>query len=261
MDGSEMRGRASSMKMLAALDLFSVERAVISTAELSAELGLPRATAYRYLKTLCESGLLLRLGNSDFCLGPRIVQLDRQIQLSDPMIAASRAPMQEALAEGGWDGMLLCSFVRDFVLCTHQEVRPNSEVRLKRARGMPFPMFRGPSSLIIVAYLPVESVRRLYLRALEGGDPSLAALGPDWEAVRKRLRAIRRQGFAVSHNEFQTGLTGISAPLFDPRGRIMGSIAGVLSQGAAAQRDEGEMAASIMACARRIGEGLKVRLQ
>ncbi|HVL20019.1 MAG TPA: hypothetical protein VM422_03380 [Amaricoccus sp.] len=42
------------------------------------------------LKTPCEAGLLLRLGNSDFCLGPRIVQLDPQIQLSDPLIPAGR---------------------------------------------------------------------------------------------------------------------------------------------------------------------------
>ena len=75
------------------------------------------------LKTPCEAGLLLRLGNSDFCLGPRIVQLDPQIQLSDPLIPAGRSATQACLKTFPWDALLLCSMARDMVLGVHQ-VRP-----------------------------------------------------------------------------------------------------------------------------------------
>ncbi|PZQ48187.1 MAG: hypothetical protein DI556_15305 [Rhodovulum sulfidophilum] len=259
MDGSDARGRASSTRMLAALDLFSVERPVISAMDIGAELSLPRATTYRHLKTLCEAGLLLRLGNSDFCLGPRIVQLDRQIQLSDPLIAASRAPMVECLRTQGWDGMLLCSFVRDFVLCTHQEVRPGSEIQLKRARGIPFPMFHGPASLIIAAHLPIGRVRELYIRALEEDGASARALGPDWDSARKRLRAIKQRGFVVSQNEFQTGMTGVSAPIFDSKHGIVGSVSAVLGPAVTGQ-DEAKMGRGILDCARTITDRLEKRI-
>lgn len=238
--------------MLAALDLFSIEEPILSAAEISERLGLPRATAYRYLKTLCEAGLLLRLGNSDFCLGPRIVQLDRQIQLSDPLIAAGRTAMRLCLAKFPWDALLLCSMARDMVLCIHQEVRANSEVMLRRARGMPFPLFRGPASLVILAQLPVSRMRELYIRAIEEHDVSATGLGADWDQVRRRLRDIKRQGYAISRNEFQTGLVGVSAPLFDQSGRVIGSVAAVMSQATSDAHTEEAMASSVVRCAREI---------
>lgn len=235
--------------MLAALDLFSIEEPILSAAEISERLGLPRATAYRYLKTLCEAGLLLRLGNSDFCLGPRIVQLDRQIQLSDPLIAAGRTAMQLCLAKFPWDALLLCSMARDMVLCIHQEVRANSEVMLRRARGMPFPLFRGPASLVILAQLPVSRMRELYIRAIEEHDVSATGLGADWDQVRRRLRDIKRQGYAISRNEFQTGLLGISAPIMENANRVIGSVSAVSPQNSADEFAEARMIESIKECA------------
>lgn len=249
MTGDAPRGRSSSARMLAALDLFSIEEPILSAAAISEQLGLPRATAYRYLKTLCEAGLLLRLGNSDFCLGPRIVQLDRQIQLSDPLIAAGRAAMQACLTTFPWDALLLCSMARDLVLCVHQEVRPNSEVRLRRARGMPFPLFRGPASLVILAQLPVSRMRELYIHAIEEHDVSASDLGADWDQVRRRLRDIKKRGYAISRNEFQTGLLGISAPIMENANRVIGSVSAVSPQDSAETFSEDEMVRSIKACA------------
>ncbi|SDN41029.1 IclR family transcriptional regulator [Ensifer sp. YR511] len=255
-DTEKNDSRSSGSKMLNALDLFSIERPVISAPDIAAELGLTRATAYRYLKTLCEAGLLLRLGNSDFCLGPRIVQLDRQIQLSDPLIAAGRPAMAECLRDFRWDALLLCNLARDIVLCIHQEVRADSEVRLKRARGMPFPLFQGPASLVILAHLPMGRMRELYITALEDRDAFAAQMGADWTAVRKQLKAIKKDGFAMSSNQFHTGLIGIAAPVLDAGGRVIGSVAAVAPQAASEQFDRSEMVESVKTCARNIEQKL-----
>ncbi|MBD9596385.1 helix-turn-helix domain-containing protein [Ensifer sp. ENS05] len=255
-DAEKNDSRSSGSKMLDALDLFSVERPVISAPEIAADLGLTRATAYRYLKTLCEAGLLLRLGNSDFCLGPRIVQLDRQIQLSDPLIAAGRPAMGECLRDFRWDALLLCNLARDIVLCIHQEVRPDSEIRLKRARGMPFPLFQGPASLVILAHLPMGRMRDLYIKAFEERDAFATQMGADWAAVRKRLKSIKKDGFAMSSNEFHTGLIGIAAPILDAGGRVFGSVAAVAPQASSEQLDRTEMIESVKSCARSIEQKL-----
>jgi len=234
--------------MLAILDVFTVERPVATVNEIAAAIEVPRVTAYRYLKTLCDAGLLLRLGNADFCLGPRIVQLDRQIQLSDPLIALSRSAVSECLSAAPWDALLLCSFARDMVLCVHEELRAGSEVRLKRPRGMPFPMFRGPASQIILAHLPIARIRELYVQAIEKADDSPSVLGANLDEVRKSLRAMKRRGYAMSRNEFRTGLLGVAAPIHDGSGRIVGSIAGVKAQ---SQLPEGDhpLVRSVVDCA------------
>lgn len=237
---SSGRVKSSATKMLDALDLFTVDAPVLSAADMTEKLGLTRPTAYRYLKTLCESGLLSRLGNSDFCLGPRIVMLDRQIQLSDPLIKSGQSVMEDRVRNGVWDALLLCTLARDSVLCIHQETKPGSKLKVDRPRGVPFPLFRGPISLAILALLSPNQIRKLYVQALDADDASVRTRFQNWDSLRAHLRDIKRAGYAISINELQTGLVGIGVPIRQPNGAVYGSIGGIIAlrnyEGAAGRR-------------------------
>jgi len=248
---------SSAAKVLGALDLFSVDEPVLSATEIAARLHLTRATSYRYLKILCDAGLLLSLGRSDFCLGPKIVQLDRQVQLSDPLVAAGRPIMEGALAETDWDAFLLCSLAGTTVLCVHHEVRRGSDIALQRTRGMPFPLFRGPASMVILANLGAAQIRNLYFQDPRGENANIIG---NWDGFRKRLRAIKKSGYAISINEFQTGLVGIASPLFRPEGSVIGSIAAVAPEGLLAIKHEGELANTVKDAAARVSRQLQVEL-
>ena len=76
--------------MLSVLDAFSEDAPIWTVDNIAAALGYTRATAYRYVGGLCDAGLLTRVAQGAYALGPRIIELDRQIQRCDPTADARR---------------------------------------------------------------------------------------------------------------------------------------------------------------------------
>jgi DNA-binding IclR family transcriptional regulator len=243
--------------MLGLLDLFTADTPVWRSDNIAQRLGYTRPTVYRYLKNLCDAGLLMGIGGSAFCLGPRIVQLERQIQLTDPLLAAGRVIFPKTLASSSWHLLLLCSFCQNSVLCIHQEARQSKlgrmlQSKLKRPRGVPLALFRGSASLAILAFLNSHLSRALYERhQTEIGE---VGLGRDWSEFRRSIRTIQKFGYVTSVNSAGSGLAGLSAPIFDADGRVIGSVTGVMAGLPADQKKVSALAASIVACANRISK-------
>ncbi|MDE1949148.1 MAG: hypothetical protein KGL43_09830 [Burkholderiales bacterium] len=49
-------------------------------------------------------------------------------------------------------------------------------------------------------------------------------LGQDWKAFSKGLLAIRKQGGCLSEGELKPDRSGVAAPIFDEKKRVLGSI-------------------------------------
>lgn len=241
---------SSLERMLGVLDPFSLERPVWTIDGLTATLGYTRSTTYRYVKELVDAGLLARAGGGAYMLGPRIVELDRQIRLCDPLLAAS-APVMRALLENcGDEVILLCSLHRDKVLCVHQERRRFAR-DISYSRGRPMPLFRGATSRVMLAWLPERQLARLF--AGHGAEITAAGLGEDWSTFAAALRSVRRDGVCVSHGEVNEGVVGVAAPILGGEGRVLGSLTRVLAE--ADWRDDRleETAASVTTAAKEIG--------
>jgi DNA-binding IclR family transcriptional regulator len=255
---SSKRDTASSTssvtRIFEVLDLFTEEAPVWSGTGMAQQLGHPRATTYRYIKSLCDVGLLLGIGRNTYALGPRIVQLDRQIQLTDPLLAAGRRVMPEVIEASQWGAMLLCSHCRFTVLCIHQETRKGLDGPLptRRPRGMPISLFEGSASRAILANLKLHQARTVFLR--QHDKISSAGLGDSWEEFRKNLRSMRQRGYVISVGSLGIGLAGVAAPIFDKGGQVIGSVTGVMREKEFYQRDLETLAESIMTCAGRISE-------
>lgn len=76
--------------MLAVRDLVDHAHGVRSVEEIGAATGCTRSTVYRYVGELAAAGLLTQSAPGRHSLGPRIIQLDRQLRESDPLLAAMR---------------------------------------------------------------------------------------------------------------------------------------------------------------------------
>ena len=87
--------KTSIERALDVLDLIGEDRPTVSQEFVAESLALTRSTAYRYLKLLCDSGMLVQLSRGRYSLGPRIIELDRKIQMSDPLLAAGRIVMPQ----------------------------------------------------------------------------------------------------------------------------------------------------------------------
>jgi DNA-binding IclR family transcriptional regulator len=74
----------------------------------------------------------------------------------------------------------------------------------------------------ILAFLQESEQLRILARPLKRFTPRTLT---DAQALARRLRVIRRQGYAVSRAEVYAGALGIAAPVFDATDRVIGSLA------------------------------------
>lgn len=235
-----MESTNSLERMLRVVDLIEASDCPIMPDDLMARLELTRSTLYRYLKTLSEAGLITSFPGVGFALGPRIAELDFRMRNRDPLIIASRPVMSELVA--AIPGIaLLCRRYRDAVLCVHQERGAMSFVSTYE-RGLARPLFRGAASRIILAYLPPRVIERLH-RQDKANGVSLAALKPE-------LKEMRRRGWDLTESQVTRGVTGIAAPVFDSRGRILGSLSLTLGRTKIPPSEAARIAERVMFCAR-----------
>ncbi len=208
------------------MGLFTIERPEWSVEQAAHELGLAVSTAYRYFRSLTDAGIITSYANGRYVLGPAIIQYDRQLRLHDPLISAA-TPVMEQLTPVLPSNclLLLCRLYHEQVMCVHQAYAHMPNFASSYERGRPMPLSRGAASKIILANLPMRSLRPF---AARHADELRERLGSDWREVRAALRVIRDEGVHVTQSELDAGMMGIAAPLFEPAGAVVGSISMVL---------------------------------
>lgn len=213
-------------RMLSILDLFRDGTTAAFQEDVMAHLECSRATAYRYLKSLTESGLLAPTAGGAYVLGSRIIELDRHLRQHDPLMRAARDVMR-ATGDELHANLMLCSYYGDKVLCVDRYWTDNS-IESSYARGRPFPMFRGATAKPILANLPPYQLRNLML--WHAAEIREAGLGDDWDAFRANLKRLRTAGVCVSHGEVDRGLMGIGAAIFSGEQKVVGSLVFIASE-------------------------------
>lgn len=218
-----MAGLSTVDRALGVLRLFAGNQSEWTVEAAARELGLSQSTAYQYVRSLVEGGLLSTYGTGRYVVGPAIIELDRQTRRRDPLVLAARSDM-DALAATlhGEDVVLLCRLYKLTVMCVDQRAPVSPRVAVSYERGLPMPLERGAASKVILAHLPPRILRRFHAQI----D---ATEGAEWTEFRKPLRAIRKAGLCITHGELDPGRTGVSAPVFGLEGDVVGSIGLVLS--------------------------------
>jgi DNA-binding IclR family transcriptional regulator len=214
-------------RSLTVLKLFTLHKPVWTAEEIARELGVSMSTAYRYVLALEEVGLVTTAHPGKYVLGPGIIKLDRQIQLTDPLLAVAR-PVMDDISAHAPDGsvVLLCRSFGDCVLCVHQVHTKGLQSLVSYERGRPMPMFRGATARIILAYQPSRLLKKLYLAHVEEVRDS--GSGETWEAFRAAMAKLRRIGYAVTHGEVDRGRIGIATALLDEDRQAIGSLSYVV---------------------------------
>lgn len=210
----------SLARMLQILELFSEENPVWSTVDLIQALDTSRSTGYRYIKTLHDAGLLSTVRNGYYSLGPRIIEMDLQIRLTDPLLLAGHGVLEELVRDIGHSA-LLCTAFRDSVLCIAESRDPHSPDN-RFSRGQRRPLFQGAVSKVILAYFPHHRLVSIYPRY--AAEIESAGLGGSWKEFRKSLGAIKKDGFLLTRGEFNPGVYGVAAPILTKQGTALGSV-------------------------------------
>lgn len=208
---------SSLHKMLSILDLFSEEKPTWTTEEMANELDFSIPTGYRYVRELNNSGLIARVKGGSYIIGPKIIKLDRQVRLTDPMIAVGKPIMKNLVDITGCE-VLLSNIYNEEILVIHME--KSNDKSSNFTRGKPHPIYKGSTSKVILANLPKNQMQKLFLRYQ---DEKIDNFSNSFEEFKSSLSKIRRQGYCITHEEIEIGLSAIAAPVFENH-QIKGSL-------------------------------------
>lgn len=224
----------TTAKVLQVLKLFTDERKQLRAADAASILGISSATIYRYLGDLEEAGLIEKTSASQYVLGPAVVELDRQIRIHDPLIAAADQVMK-TLSQRTGGTTLLCRLHVRKVICVHQVRGALCPAELSYERGRAMPLYRGATSKIILAHLSPGA-----LRDLTGNDATAlrkAGLPQSPEALGQMMAQVRAEKVCVTAGEVDPDAMGWAVAIHQGQ-HLLGSLSVVMSRGAEIQKHQ-----------------------
>ncbi|MBP0632640.1 MULTISPECIES: IclR family transcriptional regulator [unclassified Cupriavidus] len=206
--------------MLSILDLFSVESPVWSSEAICSVIGCSAPTGYRYLRELVEAGLLARLGNGSYTLGPRVMTLDYQLRTVDPFFRIGQPLMRELSEQTGCDCVMTRIFDEEIV-DTHRE-STSGGWNLAYGRGRPRPLFKGAAPKVILATQTRARLARLFEK--HAAEICEAGMGSTFDEFWRSMQRIRKAGHYVSRGELEAQMSSIGVPLFATGPQAIGAL-------------------------------------
>jgi DNA-binding IclR family transcriptional regulator len=240
---------SSLERMLGVLDLFDDTHLTRTTEDIAAALDVSLPTSYRYVRLLLQVGLLQRVEDAHYALGPRIILLDHYIRGADPVLKVGLPVLRELVAATGFDCVVTGLFGMQ-VLDTHREMG-GVPPALAYGRGRPRPLFLGGAPKVLLSTFGSTQLKKVF--ESQHDELVRAGLPADWPDFRRYFGAIRKAGHYVSRGELEPQLASVAAPILKPDGGAWAAISLVFDTSRLAIVDLEKLVRLITEAATRIG--------
>jgi IclR family KDG regulon transcriptional repressor len=209
---SEIQSLARGLKIL---DILGKTPDGASVTELAEYLQVDKASASRLASTLLSYGYVEKdTLTRRVRLGPQVVSLSRSVLTRLPLRVAARTFLHELMETTG-ECAHLAILAKEKVLYIDQEESP-ATLRVNAQVGTMNPLHCTALGKVLLAFgdAPIPST-------LESYTPHTITSKRN---LRRHLEAIRQAGYAMDDEEFDLDVRCIAVPVFDFRGKVVGSI-------------------------------------
>ena len=192
----------------------------LGVTEVAERSHLPKSTAARLLASLThEDAVEQQPGSSRYRLGPRLLSLAAGLRPTRGLIATAHPFLVElALRTGEAAGL---SVPDGSTIHYIDQVESPNPVQVRDWTGTRIPMHAVSSGQVVLANLsPAELERYLGQRLEQFTSRTLV----DATALRDRLHAVRRDGYAWAREEYAEGIVSIAAPIADADGEVVAAV-------------------------------------
>ncbi|HXF83537.1 MAG TPA: IclR family transcriptional regulator [bacterium] len=209
------------------LNRFTVDEPALDLARAARYLGVPRSTAYRVLRSLEATGILVYdRQHMAYRLSLALARLGQVALAGVDLRAVARPWLRRLVEETGESAFLLVVEGRSAIVI--DMVASDAPLKLTFPVGTPWPLHAGASNKVLLAFLPEEAAAEVLAGPLPAVTPRTTT---DPAELRAQLQRIRRRGYAHSVGELTPGVVGIAVPIRS-RGQLLGglAVAGPLSR-------------------------------
>lgn len=188
--------------------------------ELVGKVGMHRSTVYRILSTLQTLGMVERIESGNrFRLGPRMMELGWAALRQHVLIDVAQ-PILESLSREVQATIYLGVFDRDEVLYTYVIDSPH-RVAVQGRPGMRAPAHCTAAGKVFLSAMGPARLRQVLSSGLEQLSEATIT---DPQALTAQLREVRRQGYAICDQEYESGVRSVAVPIYGMGGEIRASL-------------------------------------
>ena len=210
----------AAAKALDLLNVFSFTERKLSLNNLAARTGIPRATAFRLLATLEQSGFIAKVG-AEYRLGIKCLVLGNVVA-ADLDVREKAHPHLVALRDATRETTHV-AVLHQWQVVYLDRVPSLQPVGFMQSRtGAILPAHCTALGKTLLAHQPEAEV------AAWASSTTLEALTPythtSPELLLEELRLIRERGYALDEQEHEIGVRCIAAPIRNHRGDIVAAI-------------------------------------
>lgn len=189
--------------------------------EIGSQLGVHKSTASRLLATLEAHDLVVQHEESGkYALGFGLVHLARAVTSGFDLKRRAR-PACEQLAEDTGETVVLAILDDDEVMNIDQVISRASSVVSMSWLGRRTPMHCSANGKALLANLPQRRRAALLDGPLEALTPRTIT---DSEELERQLDLVRKDGYAITVEELELGLSAVAAPIFAVDGELLGAV-------------------------------------
>jgi IclR family transcriptional regulator, acetate operon repressor len=198
---------------IAILQCFTPEQPALSVIDIQKRVGLSRPTLYRLLQTLSQRDLIDAEGEPQrFRLSHGVMKLSHVWLKGLDVVVLARS-IVERLRDLTGETAALFKLEADLGICV-LECESRHVLSTSRGVGDSLSIIQGSTGKAMLAFMEAERQAEL-LRPLPGLQRARLEEG---------LKFARRHGYATSRSEIFVGAVAVSAPYFDHRGAVIGSV-------------------------------------
>jgi IclR family KDG regulon transcriptional repressor len=241
---AEIQSLARGLKIL---ELLGQAQDGVSITELAETLGVDKGSASRLVSTLVHYGYAEKDDvTRRFHLGSEVVSLSRSVLTRLPLRETAKPYLRQLMEQTG-ECAHLAVHAQDKVMYIDQVESP-ATLRVNAQVGTMNPLHCTALGKILLAFCDLD-----FPVSLDTFTPRTIT---DPELLRLHLDEVRRLGYAVDDEEFDLGVRCIAVPVFDFRGKVVGSI-GISGP---ATRVTGERLPELTAIVVEVGKSLSERM-
>ncbi|AMA00928.1 IclR family transcriptional regulator [Corynebacterium glutamicum] len=204
-------------KISAILDTFSLTQPVQTLSEIREKTEFPQSTVQRLVANLVSQGFLDREDDS-FRIGMKMAYWAAPATRGVAMLDLFN-PLLKSLRDRTGETVCFFQLEQHFRVCV---AMAETRHALRRAMhvGAILPLHAGSAGQVILAWTP-----GLIDKVLSKSLPSYTEYTPTSpEELRLAVKKTRTQGFAITTNHRDDGASGLSAPVFDATGTLVGAV-------------------------------------
>lgn len=208
-------------RLFSLLDCFTVEKPELGVRETARMLNISPSSCGRIMSELRDAGVLIQDNETrSYSLGGRVIRW-AEVYSESSDLRKKAYPYMEQIYKLTNETVTLYT-AEEFDRVCVERIESRKTVRVAEPIGTRIKIFTGSGGKSILAFRSEAEINHVlnYARTL----PKYADADGFFNQLQNEFETIRKSGYAISHGEWESGASGIGAPIFNEKGIPIGSI-------------------------------------